>query len=186
MGVHWQKTCFSKTRFPDFPLYTKDFSMTILPYTRQDTIFTAEVSAELDVSAQGATEATSMQPVGEFKNKSIAICDDNDDILGFLSAFLQSEGYSVTTAHDCDELLPALKKQPADLLLLDIWLPTMDGFDVLEQLRAHRFTMPVVLMTAHDHFMYRQYAEVVGVRDFVTKPINHDELLQKIKIALQA
>ena len=64
-------------------------------------------------------------------------------------------------------------------------MPEMDGFDILEKLEEKGFKFPVILVTAHDHFMYRNYAPVAGVRDYMTKPVQLDELTGKIAAILK-
>ncbi len=113
--------------------------------------------------------------------KTIVICDDNDDILEVFALCLRSENYTVRVAHNYQELLPLLRHPKPDLLILDIRMPDMDGFDILEAIAAEGLHPPVFMMTAHDHFMYRNYAPVVGVREYLTKPVDADVLLQKIK-----
>ena len=116
--------------------------------------------------------------------KKIAICDDNDDILEMFSIRLKSDGYRVGTAHGCKELLVLLEHYEPELLILDIRIPEMDGFDVLEKINDLGFKFPVILVTAHDHFMYRNYAPVAGVRDYMTKPIDLDQLASKVAAIL--
>jgi DNA-binding response OmpR family regulator len=114
-------------------------------------------------------------------SKKIIICDDNDDILMYLQTVLTLENYDVKSAHGYDELMPVLKKFKPDLLILDIRMPSMDGFDVLEKMAEQHISVPVFMVTAHDHFMYRNYAPIAGVHEYLPKPIDEDVLLAKIK-----
>ena len=112
--------------------------------------------------------------------RKIIVCDDNDDIVTYLVTILTLENYDVRGVHGYDELMPVLAKFKPDLLILDIRMPSMDGFDVLEKLAEKRIKVPVFMVTAHDHFMYRNYAPVAGVCEYLQKPIDEDNLLQKI------
>lgn len=116
--------------------------------------------------------------------KTIVICDDNDDILEVYALCLRQENYTVRLAHNYQELLPLLRHPKPDLLILDIRMPDMDGFDILEEIATLGLHPPVFLMTAHDHFMYRNYAPVVGVREYLPKPVDPVVLLQKIKATI--
>ena len=119
-------------------------------------------------------------PIYADTGKKIVICDDNDDILEMLGMSLELAGHQVKAAHGYAELLPLLKNFKPALLILDIRMPQMDGFDVLEKIREQGFRVPVFMVTAHDHFMYRNYAPVAGVREYLAKPIDMDLLLRKI------
>ena len=117
--------------------------------------------------------------------RTIVICDDNDDILEIFGMTLRNDGYNVGTAHNFNELRPLLKTLNPDLLILDIQIPDeLDGFDIIEEIRRLGLALPIMLVTAHDHFMYRLYAPISGVRDFLTKPVDPEVLLQKIKLVL--
>ena len=118
-------------------------------------------------------------------SKHIVICDDNEDIRDLYSAMLTQAGFSVATASGYEDLFKVLGRKKADLLLLDIQMPGMDGFDVIEELEKKRHKPPVFLITAHDHFMYRNYAPVVGVREYLTKPVEAGVLVDKIDAVLQ-
>ena len=122
----------------------------------------------------------------EHTGKKIAICDDNEDITDYLWTVLTQAGYNVATANGYEELMPLLARFKPDLLILDIRMPKFDGFDVLEKLQEQAFSLPVFMVTAHDHFMYRNYAPVMGVREYMVKPIDSDVLLEKIKSLLGA
>lgn len=117
--------------------------------------------------------------------KRILVCDDNDDILDLIGHVLGGEGYDVGSAHGFKELDRLLGSNP-DLLILDIRMPEMDGFDIIEALQKKGSKVPVLLMTAHDHFMYRNYAPVMGVRDYMPKPFEPHTLLEKVAGILMA
>ncbi len=116
--------------------------------------------------------------------KTIIVCDDNDDILEMYGIMLRAEGYAVGTAHGFEELKTLFGQMKPDLLILDIQMPEMDGFDVLDELKNQNIAVPVFMITAHDNFLYRRYAPVIGVLEYLTKPIDADLLLKKIKALL--
>lgn len=117
--------------------------------------------------------------------KTIVVCDDNNDILEMYQMLLSAEGYAVRTAHGFVELKPLFTTLKPDLLILDIQMPEMDGFDVLDELKRLNLTVPVFMITAHDNFIYRRYAPVIGALEYLTKPVDCDKLLSKIKTILK-
>ncbi len=119
-------------------------------------------------------------------SRKIVVCDDNDDILLYLQTALSQNGFEIRVAHGYEELMPLLRTFKPDLLIMDIRMPSMDGFDVLEKLKEQRILVPVFMITAHDHFMYRNYAPVAGVREYFAKPIDEDALLRKINALFPA
>jgi len=118
------------------------------------------------------------------KIKVLAI-DDENDVLLIVSASIKSEGYDVVTASDGMEGLRKAKEEKPDVILLDLMMPQMDGFEVLEKLREQPETMdiPVVMLTGlSDREKIREAIEK-GTQYYVVKPFEIHDLLSKIKIA---
>lgn len=112
----------------------------------------------------------------------ILAVDDLPDNLFLLQTVLEAEGYIVDVAQDGSTALAKIEASPPDLVLLDMMMPDMNGYDVLQQIRQHQqlASMPVLLITAHDHaHLPRMLATTFD--DFIYKPIDFDELLVKIK-----
>jgi two-component system alkaline phosphatase synthesis response regulator PhoP len=118
--------------------------------------------------------------------KSILIVDDETDIVELLSYNLKKEGYTVLSATNGKESLQQAESKP-DLLLLDVMMPHLDGFEVLKQLRKNPATenIPVIFLTAKSS----EFDEVVGLElgadDYIIKPISIPKLLARIKSVLR-
>jgi CheY-like chemotaxis protein len=122
-----------------------------------------------------------------FSNYRILVVDDVVDNLFLLQAVLEAEGYGVDTALDGTIALHKVQYAPPDLVLLDIMMPGLNGYDVTRQIRQKKelSELPIVLLTAHDEYSQLPYAEV-GANDLVRKPVDFDELLDKIRAYLQS
>jgi DNA-binding response OmpR family regulator len=116
--------------------------------------------------------------------KTVLVCDDNDDILGFIGTLLQHAGFEVKLAHNSREFLAEFKNCRPDVIVLDVRMPEHDGFWIAEQLLDCGNKAPIIFLTAHDCLMYRLYAPVAGASDYLTKPIEPDVLLERINKAL--
>ncbi|GAP98343.1 response regulator [Leptolyngbya sp. NIES-2104] len=114
-------------------------------------------------------------------NHRILVVDDIADNLVLLQTVLESEGYIVETAQSGKAALDRLEQINPDILLLDIMMPGLNGYEVTRQVRQHEkfASMPIVLLTAHDEFFQKPYREV-GANDLIRKPIDFDELLDKV------
>lgn len=115
-------------------------------------------------------------------NHRVLVVDDIADNLVLLQTVLESEGYIVETALSGKAALDKLEAVDPDILLLDIMMPGLNGYEVTRQIRqSERFaSVPIVLITAHDEFFQKPYREV-GANDLIRKPIDFDELLNKVE-----
>lgn len=114
-------------------------------------------------------------------NHRILVVDDVADNVFLLQTVLESEGYVVETALNGKAALDKIEQTNPDLVLLDIMMPGLNGYDVTRQVRQNdRFSdLPIVLLTAHDEYFHKPYREV-GANDLLRKPIDFDELLNKV------
>jgi len=112
--------------------------------------------------------------------KKIAVIDDEGCIARLLCIELKTEGYDVVTAGDGEAGLKLIQEEKPDLVLLDLMMPKMNGFEVLEVLRANVETrdVSVVLLTAKNSVHDIQKALELGIEDYIVKPF-HAELLVK-------
>lgn len=119
--------------------------------------------------------------------KKILIVDDEIDILGMLEKRLSASGYSVTKAVNGMEALEFVKKQIPDMIILDFFMPGMDGGEVLCRLREDKDTsdIPVIMLTANILQKDKIKALREGVDDYLTKPYDADELLGRIQAVLK-
>jgi DNA-binding response OmpR family regulator len=111
--------------------------------------------------------------------KSVLIIEDNPAMLRGLQDNFDLKGYRVKTARDGEEGLKAALKEKPDLIILDIMLPKINGFEVCSQIRRQNLDMPIIMLTAKD-----QESDVVmglnlGADDYVTKPFSIKELLAR-------
>ena len=113
----------------------------------------------------------------------ILVVDDNQLNLDLLDARLTMEYYEVITALDGQTALDILKTEPIDIVLLDVMMPGMDGFEVCRRIKGDPATMdvPVVMVTALDQAEDRVTGLEAGADDFLTKPVNEMQLLARVK-----
>lgn len=111
----------------------------------------------------------------------ILIVDDEKDIVKLIQRSLEMEGYEAFCAYNGQEALQMLKKVDPDIVLLDIMLPDIDGYGVLQQIHAYDSARPVIFITAQDKLTNRILGLELGADDYITKPFNTKELVLKIK-----
>jgi len=115
--------------------------------------------------------------------KKILVVDDEDDILNFLELVLSEKGYDVATASGGQEALTKAQLVRPDLVLLDIMMPQMDGWEVLKLLRVDEDTaeVPVAMLSARTEARDRVQGLQEGAIDYICKPFSLAELLGKIE-----
>ena len=116
----------------------------------------------------------------------ILIADDNPEGLELLEAYLDGTDYALDTAADGEATLKKVETFHPDLILLDVMMPKISGFEVCKRLKAKPETRDIIIhmITALDQHHDIDRAVEVGTNDFLTKPINKTELLLRIKAAL--
>jgi DNA-binding response OmpR family regulator len=116
-------------------------------------------------------------------SKKIFIVEDELDFLSTLRERLEFEGYVVATAVDGEQALGKIPEEKPDLILLDIMLPEMNGYQVCRELQSNpeTKTIPVVVVTAKSQESDKFWAKETGADDYLTKPFEMEELLQKIQ-----
>ncbi|WDT76298.1 MAG: response regulator [Candidatus Manganitrophus sp.] len=110
----------------------------------------------------------------------ILIIEDDERILGFLKRGLEGEGHAVDLALNGEAGLGFVKMRSYDVILLDVYLPEMNGIEVCKELRRQRRMTPVLMMTAKDSPEVQQEAVRAGVNDYLPKPFSFELLLAKI------
>lgn len=116
--------------------------------------------------------------------EKILVVDDEPALLETLAYNLRNQGYEVITASDGPAALQAARQQSPELVILDIMLPGMDGFEVCRILRQE-MTTPVLMLTARDDEIDRVVGLEVGADDYLTKPFSMRELLARVKAMLR-
>lgn len=114
------------------------------------------------------------------RSQSIFVVDDQESILNSVKSILDDESYRISTFTSAEALEEGLKEEKPDLILLDIWLPGIDGVESLKKLKASYPDLPVILMSGHAGIDIAVKAMKAGASDFLEKPLNLDILLEKI------
>jgi CheY-like chemotaxis protein len=112
--------------------------------------------------------------VVDHKRRQILVVDDNRDLAKGMSIFLESEGFDVETVHDGREALRALRARRPDLVLLDIGLPGMDGFQVAQEMRRdpELKEVKIVAMSGYDEEMFPEPANRESFDQILLKPVD--------------
>ena len=116
---------------------------------------------------------------------TILIVEDEHAVARGIQYALQQEGYEVAVARSGEEGLEIATRQAPDLVVLDVRLPGMDGFEVLRRLRAAGAKMPVLVLTARDDEVDKVIGLELGADDYLTKPFGLRELMSRIKALLR-
>jgi DNA-binding response OmpR family regulator len=118
--------------------------------------------------------------------KKILLVDDEEDILDFLELILEEQGYTVLKANSGREALAAAQLNRPELILLDIMMPEMDGWEVLKLLKADEEVshIPVAMLTARTEMKDKIQGLQEGAIDYICKPFATKELLDKLEIIL--
>ncbi len=118
------------------------------------------------------------------KQQKVLVVDDDDNVVRLISLYLKQEGYSVFEAADGKEALRLHRRHRPDLVVLDIMLPKMDGWEVCRRLREQHST-PIIMLTARDDDSDKVLGLELGADDYVTKPFNPRELVARVKAVLR-
>ena len=113
----------------------------------------------------------------------VLVVDDEPAILRFLRAGLSAQGFTVSEAEAGGPALDCVRRKAADLIVLDLGLPDMDGLDVIRQVRATGSLIPIIVLSSRDDEGSKVAALDEGADDFVTKPFGIDELFARIRAA---
>ena len=117
-------------------------------------------------------------------NKKILVVDDEKKIVDIVKAYLEKDGYRVTTAYDGKAALEMARSRAPDLIVLDLMLPEISGWDVCRILRAES-DVPIIMLTARDDDTDKIVGLELGADDYVVKPFNPKELMSRIRAVLR-
>lgn len=115
---------------------------------------------------------------------TLLVVDDNKGVLDFLVLLLSKHGYKTIGVGGGIECLDVVRRHPVDLIISDVMMPSMDGLQLCEELKAVAPQTPVILLTARDDMATRAAAMDLGVSEFVTKPVNNHDLLTRVRTQL--
>jgi len=116
--------------------------------------------------------------------KTILVVDDEESICQSLRGILSDEGYEVRTAGSGEDAIKAIEEDVPDLVLLDIWLPGMDGLEALKIIKAETPQVPVIMMSGHGTIETAVKATKLGAFDFIEKPISLEKVVLLVNHAL--
>lgn len=115
----------------------------------------------------------------------ILVVDDDKNTRKLLQAVLENDGYEVFTAEDGEAALELMDRQYIDLVVLDIMMPNMDGYEFTETLRRGNNSLPILMVSAKQLPSDKKQGFLVGTDDYMTKPIDEEEMLLRIKALLR-
>ena len=115
----------------------------------------------------------------------ILIVDDDNNTRRLFKAVLETENYSVFTAKNGEEALKVMEKEYIDLVILDIMMPKMDGYELTTLLREAKNNLPILMVSAKQLPEDKKKGFLVGTDDYMTKPVDEDEMLLRIKALLR-
>ena len=118
-------------------------------------------------------------------SKKILIVEDEKNIVDILSFNLSKEGYDTLEAYDGEAGLRLALEENPDLILLDLMLPKMDGFDVCRSVRERNRSTPIIMLTAREEESDKVLGLELGADDYITKPFSMRELLARVKANLR-
>ena len=115
------------------------------------------------------------------EKKTVLIVEDEKGIVDILRFNLEKEGYAVLTAYDGETGLALAQEKNPDIILLDVMLPKMNGFDVCRILRENGSSVPVIILTAREEETDKVLGLELGADDYITKPFSMRELMARVK-----
>ena len=115
----------------------------------------------------------------------ILIVEDNENLQKLYSAILKSNGYTTLSAFNGEEALKVLEKNHVDLMILDVMMPVMNGYELTDILRQGGSELPILMITAKSTREDKREGFLVGIDDYMTKPVDEEEMLLRIKALLR-
>src|SRR6476659_5088177 len=117
--------------------------------------------------------------------KTILVVDDDRELIDGLRTLLEKQGYKVIQANDGHQAKSVIYNQRPDLVILDMMMPRMGGYPVLEHFRGKADVPPIIMITANEGSRHKAYAEYLGVVDYIRKPFAMERLLEAVNRMLK-
>ncbi len=117
--------------------------------------------------------------------KQLLLVEDDKNLGYILSEYLSMKGFEVTWSRDGEDALALIKKNPYALCILDVMLPSIDGFGIAEQIKASASSLPFIFLTAKNLKVDKLKGFKLGCDDFITKPVDEEELVARIQAVLR-
>ncbi|BDF59334.1 DNA-binding response regulator [Christensenellaceae bacterium] len=115
----------------------------------------------------------------------ILIVEDDKNLRRLMATYLEREGYEVYHAGDGEQAMDVLDTQHIDLIISDIMMPNMDGYQLTEELRRADYTLPILMVTAKETFEDKRKGFLVGTDDYMVKPLDMEEMLLRVSALLR-
>ncbi|MBR4554597.1 MAG: response regulator transcription factor [Ruminococcus sp.] len=115
----------------------------------------------------------------------VLVVEDDANLRKLMSAALKQNGYEPYTAEDGEKALDLLDKVSIDLIISDIMMPNMDGYELTSQLRRVNYDMPILMVTAKESFEDKQKGFIAGTDDYMVKPIDVNEMILRVGALLR-
>lgn len=119
------------------------------------------------------------------EKQQILVVDDEPNIVQLARLYLERDGYAVSSVGNGQKALDAVRSQHPDLVVLDVMLPQVDGFEVCRRLRAEDNPVPIIMVTARDDDIDKILGLELGADDYLTKPFNPRELVARVRAVLR-
>ncbi|HNZ40313.1 MAG TPA: response regulator transcription factor [Clostridia bacterium] len=116
---------------------------------------------------------------------NILIVEDDKNLRKLIGTVLKQNGFNVLCANDGEQALEILDSTKADLIICDIMMPNMDGYELTESLRWSNYNMPILMITAKETLEDKRKGFLSGADDYMVKPINTDEMLLRVNALLR-
>ncbi len=116
---------------------------------------------------------------------NILVAEDNADMRELFCTVLEENGYKAFPACDGEEALDVMDREYIDLIIADIMMPRMDGYELTKELRAAKYTLPILMVTAKDQIYDMERGFRSGTDDYMVKPVNVRELILRVEALLR-
>ncbi|WP_310602113.1 response regulator transcription factor [Anaerosporobacter sp.] len=116
---------------------------------------------------------------------NILVVDDNDNIRNLIAERLHGEGYQPFQAVDGEKALDIMDHEHIDLMIADIMMPIMDGYELTAELRGSNYNLPILMVTAKEHIEDKRKGFLAGTDDYMVKPIDFDEMMLRVEALLR-
>lgn len=138
----------------------------------------------MDAIAQRQLSMICIQEQGDEGMQKILIADDNQDITDILSTYAKKEGYEPIVVSDGIQTLEAFEREEVAVVLLDVMMPRMDGYEVCRKIRS-KSNVPVILITARGEDFERIMGLDIGADDYIVKPFSPSEVMARVRAVLR-
>lgn len=116
---------------------------------------------------------------------NILIVEDDKNLRRLMEVFLKENGFEIFLAEDGEKAIEIFYKSHIDLVLCDIMMPKVNGYDLVKELRRFNYDLPIIMVTAKESFADKKKGFLIGADDYIVKPIDLDEMLLRINALLR-